>query len=142
MIDRTPGGDADFEVVEYCGRLSCRKPILQTAGRGRRREFCSETCRRGADRDYKRARALVEASERNLREFRHEVAAYGRKPDEGLPTPEDQERAYRDAAAAFSRAQGVVEFSAGVDDRYLEELRRLVAAIGPVIAVPAVRASA
>jgi hypothetical protein len=84
----------------------------------------------------------VEASERNLREFRHEVAAYGRKPEEGLPTPEDQERAHRDAVSAFSRAQGVVEFSAGVDDKYLEELRRLVAAIEPMIAEPAVRAIA
>jgi len=142
MVETTTGGDADFEVVEYCGRLSCRRPIVQTAGRGRRREFCSETCRRGADRDYKRARALVEASERNLREFRHEVAAYGRKPEEGLPTPDDQDRAHRQAVAALSRAQGVVEFSAGVDDKYLEELRRLVAAIGPIIAAPAVRASA
>lgn len=142
MVETVTGGDADIEVVEYCGRLSCRKPIVQAAGRGRRREFCSETCRRGADRDYKRARALAESSERNLRDFRHEVAAYGRKPEEGLPTPEDLERAHRDAVAAFSRAQGVIEFSAGVDDRYLDELRRLIAAIAPVIAAPAVRATA
>ena len=142
MVETPSTGDADFEVVEYCGRLSCRKPIVQPAGRGRRREFCSETCRRGADRDYKRAKALVEASERNLREFRHEVAAYGRKPEEGVPTPEEQERAHSEASAAFSRAQGVIEFSAGVEDRYLDELRRLVAALGPIITAPAVRATA
>lgn len=143
MIENLVGGDTDFEVVAYCGRLSCRKPIVQTAGRGRPREFCSETCRRGADRDYKRAKALVEASERNLRQFRHEVAAYGRKPEDGLPTLEDQERARQGALAALSRAQGVLAFSARVvDDPYLEELRRLVAAVEPVMASATARAIA
>jgi hypothetical protein len=137
-------GDADFDVVEYCGRLSCRKPIVQTVGRGRRREFCSDTCRRGADREYKRAKALVETFERNLRNFRHEVAAYGRKAEveEGFRTPDEDERIQREAAAALSRARGVVEFSDGVDDRYLDELRRLVEAVEPILAPVAARATA
>jgi hypothetical protein len=138
------GGDADFDVVEYCGRLSCRKPIVQKAGRGRRREFCSETCRRGADREYKRAKALVEQFERDLRNFRHEVAAYGRKAEAelGFRTPEDDERIQRDAAVAVSRARAVLEFSRGVDDRYLLELRRLVEAVEPLLAPVAARATA
>jgi hypothetical protein len=137
-------GDSDFEVVEYCGRLSCRRPIVQTAGRGRRREFCSETCRRGADREYKRAKALVETFERNLRNFRHEVAAYGRKAEveAGIRTPEDDERIQREALAAVSRAQAVLEFSDGTDDRYLPELRRLVQAVEPLLVPTPARASA
>lgn len=143
MDETVAVADSDFEVVEYCGRLSCRKPIVQSAGRGRRREFCSETCRRGADRDYKRAKALVETSERNLRDFRHEVAAYGRRTEDGLPTPEDLERTRNEATAALGRAQGIVEFADGVEDRYLNELRRLVVAFEPLLAVvPAARATA
>ncbi|HEV2888067.1 MAG TPA: hypothetical protein VGX49_14225 [Jatrophihabitans sp.] len=138
------GGDSDFEVVEYCGRLSCRKPIVQTAGRGRRREFCSETCRRGADREYKRAKAVVETFERNLRNFRYEVAAYGRKAEaeESFRTPEEEERIQREALAAVSRAQAVLEFSNGVEDRYLSELDRLIRAVEPLLVPLATRATA
>jgi len=138
------GGESEFEVVEYCGRLSCRKPIVQTAGRGRRREFCSETCRRGADREYKRTKALVESSERNLRSFRYEVAAYGRRTEleDGRRTPEDEERLHREALAAISRAQAVVEFSDDPDDRYLAELHRLVQAVEPLVVPTAARATA
>jgi len=137
MIETHHDGDSDFEVIEYCGRLSCRKPIVQTAGRGRRREFCSETCRRGADREYKRAKALVESFERNLRNFRHEVAAYGRKGEEDLATPADQELIHRNAVAAISRARAVVEYSVDVEDRYLAELNHLLDAVEPMV-TPAV----
>ena len=144
MRETAEGSDSEFDVVEYCGRLSCRKPIVQTAGRGRRREFCSETCRRGADRDYKRAKALAESCERSLRSFRYEVAAYGRKTEvaEGRRTPEDDERIQREAQAAISRAQAIVEFSDAPDDRYLVELRRLVQAVEPLLMPAAARATA
>lgn len=142
MSDDQRDGDSDFDVAEYCGRLSCRKVIPQTAGRGRRREFCSDTCRRGADREYKRAKALVESFERNLRNFRHEVAAYGRKAEEGAITPQEVERIQRDAHAAVSRARAVVEFSPGVEDRYLEELRLLLHAVEPLVAPALARATA
>jgi len=135
-------GNSEFEVVEYCGRLSCRKPIVQTAGRGRRREFCSETCRRGSDREYKRAKALVESFERNLRNFRHEVAAYGRKAEDDALSPDELARTHVTAGAAVSRARAVVEYSAGVDDRYLAELRDLLDAVEPLVTSSVTRASA
>lgn len=134
MSEQPHDGDSDFDVAEYCGRLSCRKVIVQSAGRGRRREFCSETCRRGADREYKRAKAYVESFERNLRNFRHEVAAYGRKSEEGVITPQELERIQRDAHVAIGRAQAVVEFSAGAEDRYLDELLLLLRTVEPLVA--------
>ena len=143
MTDRF--AEADFEVIEYCGWLSCRKPIIQTAGRGRRREYCSEACRRAADRDFKRAKALVETSERNLRSFRHEVAAYGRKPEDGgvVFTPEEESRRQSAALVALSRAQAILEFSSdAANDRYLVELKLLVEAVAPVLASSMGRASA
>jgi hypothetical protein len=145
MTESQNGVDDDFEIAEYCGRLSCHKPIVQPAGRGRRREFCSETCRRGADREYKRARALVEHFERYLRKTRHEVAAYGRKAelDSGLQTIEEEAQALSTARAAISRAEAVVEFATGdADDRFLVELRRLVEAVNPAIDQMAERAIA
>ncbi|XBB66331.1 hypothetical protein ABFU82_19760 [Nocardioides sp. WV_118_6] len=124
-----------FEVVEYCGRLSCRKVIVQTAGRGRRREFCSETCRRGADREYKRAKAHVEAFERHLRNFRHEVAAYGRRADlvDGVSTPEHERALHSDARSALSAARSAIKYNADNDSPLLEELRGLVEAVEPLL---------
>lgn len=145
MADTVDGGPADFEIVEYCNRLSCRKPIVQPAGRGRRREFCSDTCRRGADREYKRAKALAEHFEQYLRKTRHEVAAYGRKAESssGFRTPEEEAQIQTTALAAISRAEAVVEFAAGdPDERFLGELRRLVEAVNPAIAQMTMRAIA
>lgn len=145
MNDSSIEPDVDFEIAEYCGRLSCHKPIVQPAGRGRRREFCSDTCRRGADREYKRAKGLVEHFEQYLRKTRHEVAAYGRKAEteSGFRTPEEDAQVRSSAHAAISRAEAVLEFAEfEVEDRFLVELRRLVAAVSPVIGQEAVRASA
>lgn len=135
MTELQGEADGDFEIAEYCGRLSCGKVIVQTAGRGRRREFCSETCRRGADREYKRAKALVEHFEAYLRKTRHEVAAYGRKADadRGLQTLEEEAAVHAAAAAAVSRAEGILDFAGTDDGRFLEELRRLVEAVGPLV---------
>lgn len=144
-MDELPAGTlADFEIAEYCGRLSCRKPIVQPGGRGRRREFCSETCRRGADREYKRAKALVEHFEQYLRRTRYEVAAYGRKAeaDSGFRTPEEEVQAQSAARAAVSRAEAVLEYVDGeANDRFLSELRRLVDAVNPVVGEVPVRAT-
>ncbi|CAN5177087.1 hypothetical protein BH18ACT9_BH18ACT9_05440 [soil metagenome] len=145
MSETQTASETDFEIAEYCGRLSCHKPIVQPAGRGRRREFCSETCRRGADREYKRAKGMVEHFERYLMKTRHEVAAYGRKAEsEGdFRTPEEEARIQSTALAGISRAEAVLEFAAGdADDRFLGELRRLVEAVNPAIAQIAVRATA
>lgn len=136
-------GADDFEIAEYCARLTCHKTIVQPSGRGRRREFCSETCRRSADRDYKRAKALVEHFERYLRKTRHEVAAYGRRADaeDGMGTPEDDARCLREAEVAVERARTIVEFSKEPDP-YLDELRCLVEAVRPLVRATAHRATA
>jgi hypothetical protein len=128
-------GVHDFEIAEYCGRLSCAKPIVQPAGRGRRREFCSDTCRRAADRDYKRAKAMVEHFEKYLRRSRHEVAAYGRRAesDATILTPDDEASIYRDAAVALERARTIVELRADEADPLLAELKALVVATTPLL---------
>ena len=139
-MSEIPDGADGFDLVEYCGRLTCRKPIVQTAGRGRRREFCSETCRRGADREYKRAKAMVEHFETNLSKTRYEVAAYGRKAevDSGFRTPADDAAILETARVALGRADAILEYVPGGDERFLDELRRLAEAVRPLVASPVV----
>jgi hypothetical protein len=122
----------EIELTGYCGWPSCRKPFPQTTGRGRRKEFCSETCRRGADRDYKRARAMVEHFEKLLTRSRYDVATFGRG-DEEVETPDVQARLFADANAALQRAQAVLEWAQVGDQRLLVELRLLVEGVAPVI---------
>lgn len=132
--------DGEFEIADICGNLACRKPIIQVAGRGRPRGFCSDVCRRAADRDYKRAKKLVETFERNLLRTRHEVAAYGRAGDaeDRLLTPEAQAALVANAVAAIARAEGVLAYAEPTSsDRFHDELRRLV---GPVSALLSARA--
>lgn len=134
--------DGEFQLAEYCGRLSCKKLIAQTPGRGRRREYCSETCRRGADREYKRAKALVEHSERILRKTRHEVAAYGRRDSEALPTPEEEVATWASAHSALTRARTLLEYDLSLDDRCRSELTQLVDAVSTIIGEEPPRATA
>jgi hypothetical protein len=132
--------DGEFQIAEYCARLSCKRLIAQTPGRGRRREYCSDTCRRAADREYKRAKALVEHFERALHKTRHEVAAYGRSSDGALPTPEEEVTRWATAHSALTRARTILEFDAALDGRFREEFAQLVAAVSPLVGDAAPRA--
>lgn len=107
--------------------------IVQEIGPGRRKEFCSDTCRRGADRDYKRAKAHVEVFEDQLRRTQHEVATYGRRADEGVLTADDVLRLHADARVALARAATVAEFAADKPDRVRTELQELIAAVRPLL---------
>ncbi len=121
------------QIASYCGRLSCRKPIVQEIGPGRRKEFCSETCRRGADRDYKRAKAHVEFFEEQLRRTQHEVATYGRRADEGVLTADEVVRLQSEARVALVRASTVAELGGDQPERIRAELDALVAAVRPIL---------
>lgn len=113
-----------------CGRLSCRQPVIREVGPGRRKEFCSETCRRGADREYKRAKAFVDTFEEYLRRSQHEVAAYGRKAEEGALSPDQLAGLETNARVAFARADALV--GAGVPTG-ASELAALVDALRPLL---------
>lgn len=129
--------DADTESIGQiavpCSRLSCKKPVVQELGPGRRKEYCSETCRRGADRDYKRARAHVDTFEERLRRSQHEVAAYGRKAEADAFSPEQLVRLETAARVAFARAETLVEVGVP-SDLAVNELAALVQALRPLIA--------
>ncbi len=133
----TEDDDLEFELTGYCGRPSCRRAFPQTSGRGRRREFCSDTCRRGADKEYKRAKAMVAHFEELLQRSRYDVASFGRSGDEDtVRVPDDAIRIAANAFAAVQRAQGILHFASGGDERLLNELRSLVSAVAPLVRPP------
>ncbi len=122
------------DLVDYCARPKCRQEFRQSAGRGRRRDYCSETCRRIADKEYKQARAWVEHFERLADRSRHDVRAFGRAADEldaSLDLPADIAR--ERAAGGIARAQAVLRFAGNTDNPFAAELRELCEAITPAV---------
>lgn len=128
----TDNNESIGRIAVPCGRLSCKEPVIQELGRGRRKEYCSETCRRAADRDYKRAKGHVEVYAEYLQRSQHEVASYGRKAEAGVLTPEQLGKLEADARVAFARAEALAEV--GVPpERATAELTTLVEALRPLL---------
>jgi hypothetical protein len=122
-----------FDLPDMCARPQCRKEFRQQVGRGRKKDYCSETCRRLADRDYKRARATVEHFEKLARRSRHDVLAFGRSADDPADGGVSEEVAVAQAAAALDRADAVPRFVGDADPRLVEELRALCAGVRPLV---------
>ena len=120
------------QIAVPCSRLSCKKPVVQELGPGRRKEYCSDTCRRGADRDYKRAKAHVDTFEEYLRRSQHEVASYGRKAEVETLSPDKLVSFETDARVAFARAETLVEIGVPTDLAVVE-LAALVQALRPLM---------
>lgn len=128
---RSVTDDYEDEIGVPCGYLACGKVIVQVVGRGRRKEFCSETCRRAADRDFKRARSRAELYEEQLRRSQHHAAAYGRKGGDTV-TPEQTAQFESRARVALAKAEMAIEL--GADPvRTRELLENLVAAVRPLL---------
>lgn len=117
--------DDQFDLPDLCARPQCRQEFRQTVGRGRKKDYCSETCRRLADRDYKRARATVEHFDRLARRSRHDVLAFGRSTDEQLQGPMSEEVSIARAVGALDRAEAVLRFVRDSDERTVVELEAL-----------------
>lgn len=117
--------DDQFDLPDLCARPLCRQEFRQSVGRGRKKDYCSETCRRLADRDYKRARATVEHFEKLARRSRHDVLAFGRSADELDDGHVSEEVAIARAASALDRADAVLRFAGDADPRLVAELKAL-----------------
>jgi hypothetical protein len=131
--------EVDVDLVDYCARPMCRREFRQSAGRGRRRDYCSEECRRLADRDYKRSKATVEHFERLARRQRYDVLAFGRSVDGTDLGPLSVESATAAAAASVARAEAVLRFVGDADPRLVDELKALLEGIRPLVSTLASR---
>ncbi len=121
-------------LTDYCSRPNCRKEFRRVAGPGRRKEYCSEICRRAAEKELRQARSRLAHFEDLVQKLRVDVAAYG-KPDiedigdETMPLLlEDRQKAEN----AVRRAAGAIVF-ANPDDPAMRELKMLYEAVAPII---------
>jgi hypothetical protein len=128
------GVDDEFELPDLCARPQCRREFRQSLGRGRKANYCSETCRRLADRDFKRAKATVEHFEKLARRSRHDVLAFGRSVEESGEPSGNPEVVLRSALDALGRADAVLRFVGDADARLVDELIALRDGVGPLIA--------
>jgi hypothetical protein len=122
-------------LIDYCSRPSCRREFRRGLGPGRRQAYCSEICRRTAEREYRQLRARLAHFEDVVEKLRIDVAAFGRL--EAADDPGEEKGAIRPdtrrtAEDAVRRAAGALEF-ADPDEPAVRELRKLYEAIAPIV---------
>ncbi len=111
-----PGRELEVEdLIDYCSRPNCRKEFRWAAGPGRRQAYCSEICRRAAEKELRQARARLARFEGIVRKLRVDVAAYGKPDDDGdggeeLPVSLG---ARQTAESAILRADGILSRTTG-----------------------------
>jgi len=123
--------EASEALVDYCARPRCRAEFRRSPGPGRRQAYCSETCRRAAERELRHTRTRLAHFEGVVARLRVDVAAHGRATDEeesAVPLEHGVQR----ALAAVARAEGALLFAPAEQPLTLV-LRSLVGAVSPVL---------
>ena len=122
------------ELPDYCARPMCRSPFTRVVGPGRPQAFCSEVCRRAAEKELRQAKSLLAHFEDLTAQLRIDIAAFGRGGlSPATETAEIEPATRQAAAAAVHRVSGVLAFVGDSDDPLAQELRALHAAVSPVI---------
>lgn len=138
MSESAPDGGSkrslDLEdLPDLCSRPKCRREFRRLVGPGRRQEYCSETCRRTAEKELRQARSRLSHFEQLVHILRSDVAAFGKPGSErtvdSAPVVVDDLRA---AEAAVRRAEGVLVF-ADPSQPAVQELRRLYDAVAGIV---------
>lgn len=122
-------GEADApELTTRCSRPQCRDEFKIKVAPGRRRQYCSVTCRSIAEKEYKQALAAVTLYEGLLEDARNDAAAFGRSGDgnERSRTPEEYELAAQRARTAWASAETALQFAQPGDERLHHVLQKLV----------------
>lgn len=124
---------APEELPDYCARPSCRRAFTRTIGPGRPQAFCSDICRRAAERELRQTKARLTHFEALTDQLRVDVAAFGRTPGTGEAFNSATPSAQRGAEDALNRVAGILSFLGDSDDALARELRNLYQAVAPVI---------
>jgi hypothetical protein len=129
----TPADDDAQELVDYCARPACRQEFRRLLGRGRRQAYCTDLCRRAAERELRQLRSRLAHFDSLVDQLRVDVAAFGHsdREDRTLTKGDDTQRT---AELAVARAGGVVAFVRGSEDPLAVELRMLYDAVAPHMA--------
>jgi hypothetical protein len=126
-------GGEDETLVAYCSRPKCRREFRRSFRPGRPAAFCSDACRRTAEREYRQAVSRLENYESVVEQLRIDVAAFGKPADAaeaGGPITPDMMRRARDGV---QQAAGAVPFLRGSDEPAARQLCLLFDAVAPVV---------
>lgn len=124
---------ATEDLIDYCSRPMCRKEFRRAVAPGRRQEYCSEVCRRTAERELRQARSRLAHFEDLVQKLRTDVAAFGRSDVADGDVEQSPLMASDLTAAEYAvhRAGGVLAFADPALPA-VQELRALYEAIAPV----------
>jgi hypothetical protein len=122
------------EAVDYCSRPKCRHEFRRAVGPGRRRDYCSDMCRRMAEKELRQAQARLVRFESIVERLRIDIAAFSKSDDDDAHQSAPSGDAQRRAESALSRADGILDFAPDPEDRAIRELRILRDAVAPVVA--------
>lgn len=121
------------ELPDYCARPSCRRQFTRVLGPGRPQAFCSEVCRRTAEKEVRQLRSRLTHFEGLVQQLRVDLAAFSR----GVPQDSNADvvglEARRAAEDAITRVGGVLAFLGDSTDPVATELRKLHDAVAPLV---------
>jgi hypothetical protein len=117
---------------DFCARPKCRTKFQRTIGPGRKQAYCSDFCRRQAERELRQTRTRLAHYERLVKTHRADLAAFGKTdfdPADNEAQPLDVQRTAEDAVR---RAAGALAF-ANPDEPAVQELQRLFDAVASIV---------
>src|SRR6516162_5319570 len=100
VADRAEHVEEAEGLEDLCARPKCREKFRRTIGPGRKQAYCSEMCRRQAERDLRRNRALLAHFEHLVEMLRRDIAAFGKTDFDAVDNegqPPDAQRTAEDA---------------------------------------------
>lgn len=121
------------ELTDRCARPGCRKEFMRVVERGRPREYCSETCKKLADKQYKQAVAAVVHYEKLVRQAKADVTAFGRAGEGDAKSYEGSDAVRGNAQRVWERAKPISVYVPDGDPLLKATLAELVAAVEPII---------
>ncbi len=123
--------DEPQDVPAFCADPRCRKEYRRVVGPGRPQRYCSELCRRRAEKEERQLRARLQHFESVVAQARIDLAAYGRADDEeGVVDHLDVRRIAKEAVL---RASGGMRFVEGSAEPAAALLRDLFEAVEPLV---------
>lgn len=126
--------DEPQEIVDFCARPKCREEFRRTVGPGRRQAYCSEFCRRSAERELRQTKSRLQHFEELVAQLRVDVAAFGRSAAGDSAEHVNVLDTQQNAEVALARVAGILAFPAAAGDPLLHELRSLYDAVAPLLA--------
>jgi hypothetical protein len=120
------------DLPDFCSRPACRREFRRVVSPGRRQAYCSETCRRNAEKELRQAKSRLAHFEELVKMLRSDVAGFGRAADDDDQSSQPLTDQLHAAESALRRVGGVLVF-ADASQPAVQELRRLYEAIAPLI---------